>query len=84
MSSAACLHLNLSCPNVGVQEQPRKPGTWLQDVVPVQIEWEDGYLLPPTGPGLGVEFDREAAKKHPMQEQQRIILHRPDGGFTNW
>lgn len=84
VSSAACLHLNLSCPNVGVQEQPRMPGSWLQDVVPVQIEWEDGYLLPPNRPGLGVEFDREAAKKHPMQDMGRIILHRPDGGFTNW
>ncbi len=84
VSSAACLHLNLSCPNVGVQEQPRRPGTWLTDVVPVQIEWEDGYLLPPQRPGLGVEFDREAAKKYPMQEQHRIILHREDGAFTNW
>jgi hypothetical protein len=46
--------------------------------------WEDGYLLPPTRPGLGVEFDREAAKKHPMQDMNRIILHRPDGAFTNW
>jgi galactonate dehydratase len=84
VSSAACLHLNLSCPNVGVQEQPRRPGSWLQDVVPVQIEWEDGYLLPPKRPGLGIEFDREAAKKHPMQEAKSIILHRPDGAFTNW
>lgn len=84
VSSAACLHLNLSCPNVGVQEQPRRPGTWLQDVFPVQIEWQDGYLLPPTRPGLGIEFDREAAQKNPMQDAQRIILHRPDGSFTNW
>jgi galactonate dehydratase len=84
VSSAACLHLNLSCPNVGVQEQPRRPGTWLQDVFPVQIEWEDGYLLPPTRPGLGIEFDRDAARKNPMQESQRNILHRPDGSFTNW
>ncbi len=33
VSSAACLHLNLSCPNVGVQEQPQKPGTMLPDVI---------------------------------------------------
>ena len=84
VSSAACLHLNLSCPNVGVQEQPRKPGTWLEDVVPEQIDWEDGYLLAPDRPGLGITFDREAAKKHPMQEQKRWILHRPDGSLTNW
>lgn len=84
VSSAACLHLNLSCPNVGVQEQPRKPGTWLQDVFPVQIEWEDGYLLAPKRPGLGIEFDREAAKKNPARPVERTILHRLDGSFTNW
>ena len=26
VSSAACLHLNLACSNVGVKEQPRRPG----------------------------------------------------------
>ena len=62
VSSAACLQFNLACSNFGVQEQPRRPGTYLTDVVPVQVEWEDGYLLPPTRPGLGVEFDREAAR----------------------
>ena len=67
VSSAACLHLNLSCPNFAVQEQPRKTGTILTDVVPVQPIWEDGYLLAPTTPGLGIEFDREAAKAHPFR-----------------
>ena len=85
VSTAACLHLNLACSNVGVQEQPRKPGTSLTNVIPVQVDWEDGYLLPPDRPGLGVEFDREAAKKHPFQPRQgRRHLHRLDGSFTNW
>lgn len=84
VSSAACLQLNLACSNFGVQEQPRKPGTMLTDVVPVQPEWEDGYLLPPTTPGLGLEFDREAAKKHPYQAGAAPTLRRVDGSFTNW
>ena len=84
ISSAACLHLNLACPNVGVQEQPRKPGTTLTDVVPVQPAWEDGYLLPPDRPGLGVVFDREAAKASPMQMTELPHLRREDGSFTNW
>ncbi len=84
VSTAACLHLNLACSNFGVQEQPRKPGTTLTDVVPVQPEWEDGYLLPPTRPGLGIEFDREAAKKHPFQMWEPPHLRRLDGSFTNW
>jgi L-alanine-DL-glutamate epimerase-like enolase superfamily enzyme len=67
VSSAACLHFNLACANFGVQEQPRKPGTTLMDVFPVQVDWADGYLLPPTRPGLGIEFDRAAAERHPFQ-----------------
>ena len=84
VSSAACLQLNLACPNVAVQEQPRKPGTWLTDVVPVQVEWQDGYLLPPTRPGLGIEFDKEAARKSPFQMTESPHLRREDGSLTNW
>lgn len=84
ISSAACLQFNLATSNFGVQEQPRKPGTMITDIVPVQPEWEDGYLLPPTRPGLGVEFDREAAKKNPYRQTGLPQLRRLDGSFTNW
>jgi galactonate dehydratase len=84
VSTAACLHLNLSSPLVGVQEQPRKPGTSLMDVVTVQVPWENGYLLPPTRPGLGIDFDRDAARKHPFQIAELPQLRRLDGSITNW
>ncbi len=84
ISSAACLQLNLATPNFGVQEQPRRTGTVLTDVVPLQPEWADGYLLPSTLPGLGVEFDREAAKRHPFRPTELPHLRRLDGSFTNW
>ncbi|MBI4551470.1 MAG: galactonate dehydratase [Candidatus Latescibacteria bacterium] len=83
VSAAACLHLDLAAPNFGVQELPRKPGA-MSDVFPVQVEWKDGYLLPPDRPGLGVEFDEDAARKHPYQPGQTPMLHREDGAFTNW
>lgn len=84
VSSAACLHLNLACNNFAVQEQPRRTGTVLTDVVPVQPEWEDGYLLPPTAPGLGIEFDREAARAYPFRNAGLPQLRRLDGSVTNW
>jgi galactonate dehydratase len=84
VSTAACLQLNLATSNVGVQEQPRRPGTTFTDVVPVQVEWQDGYLLPPTRPGLGIVFDREAARHSPFQMVEPAHLHREDGSFTNW
>jgi L-alanine-DL-glutamate epimerase-like enolase superfamily enzyme len=84
VSSAACLQLNLACPNFGVQEQPRRTGTALNDVVADQPRWEDGYLLPTDRPGLGITFDREAAKRHPFQMTDLPRLSRRDGSFTNW
>ena len=86
VSGAACLQLNLACSNFGVQEQPRKPGTDVPSVIPVQPDWEDGHLLPPDRPGLGIEFDREAAKAHRSEQQgsDRPQLQRLDGSFTNW
>src|SRR4029077_17118135 len=59
VSSAACAQLNFATSNVGGEEQPTKPYVLLPDVVPVQMEWKDGYIYPPTRPGLGIEFDRE-------------------------
>ncbi len=84
VATAACLHLDLATSNFGVQEQPRRPGTSLTDVFPVQVEWDDGYLLPPTRPGLGIEFDREAARRRPFQRWEPPHLRRRDGAFTNW
>jgi len=84
VSSAACLHFNLATSNFGVQEQPSKPGAMLNDVIIGQAEWEDGYILAPDKPGLGIEFDREAAKAHPFQKTELPHLRRLDGSFTNW
>jgi L-alanine-DL-glutamate epimerase-like enolase superfamily enzyme len=84
ISTAACLHLCLATSNFGVQELPVRPGTRLTDVVPVQVEFEDGYLLPPTRPGLGVEFDEAAAQALPPVPGHAPELRRDDGSFTNW
>ncbi len=84
VSSAACLQFNMAVSNFGVQEQPQKPGTSLTDIIPVQPLWEDGYLKPTDLPGLGIVFDRQAAKKYPYQPFTRPFLSRLDGSFTNW
>ena len=35
-------------------------------------------------PGLGIEFDEEAALANPYREVDAPQLRRPDGAFTNW
>jgi galactonate dehydratase len=84
VSTAACLHLCLACPNVGVLELPRPTGSVLPDVFLEVPRFVDGHLLPPTAAGLGVTFDREAARRYPFQRVELPHLHRPDGAFTNW
>lgn len=83
--AAASLHLNLALTNVGVAEQPRRPGTTLTDLFPVQIGWEDGFLLPNDRPGLGIEFDEQAALASPPRAGRfGRLLVRDDGSVTNW
>jgi len=84
VATAACVYFNLAVPNFAVQEQPRKPGTSLTEVVLNQPIWEDGYILAPTAPGLGIEFDRQEAAARPFRMTELPHLHRADGSFTNW
>ena len=84
VSAAACLHLDLATDNFAVQEGGLVGRPVLEDVFPVQVPYESGCMLPPERPGLGVEFDSEAAEKHPYQEVRSPRLRRRDGSFTNW
>ena len=85
VSTAACLHLDLATSNFAVQECPREPGEALAELFPVQAPFADGHLLPPAGPGLGIEFDEAAVARYPAIESGDCPrLSRPDGSFTNW
>ena len=86
VSAAACVNLCMASTNVGVQEMPRRPGSYATELFPQQIDWEDGYsFVPSDAVGLGVDFDEEAV-------QARVVdptgwppqLRRNDGSFTNW
>ncbi len=85
VSTAACLHLDLAVSNFAVQECAREPGTVLPLLFPRQVTLENGYLLPPTEPGLGVTIDPAAAAEYPpVIGGDCPRLTRPDGSFTNW
>lgn len=84
VSTAACLHLCLASTLVGVQECPRIPGTVHTDVFPLQVPFDNGHLLPPEQPGLGVEFDEEAAVDGEPGAGKGSWFLRDDGSYTNW
>ena len=84
VSTAACLHFNLAVSNMAVQEQPRRPEEMMSEIVHSALVWEDGYMLAPDAPGLGVELDLDAAAASPFRQRELTTLHREDGSFSNW
>ena len=85
VSAAACVALCMASTNVGVQEMPRRPGSYATDLFPKQIEWEDGYAWCPDEPGMGVDFNEELAiNKIVDPTGWPPQLRRNDGSFTNW
>ncbi|MEP6298854.1 MAG: mandelate racemase/muconate lactonizing enzyme family protein, partial [Ilumatobacter sp.] len=45
------------------------------DLLNTPIVWEDGYVIPPTAPGLGVELNEEVALANPWPEGDGGPLH---------
>ena len=85
VSAAACVSLTMASTNVGVQEMPKRPGTFATDLFPQQIGWEDGYAFCHDAPGLGIVFDEDAAEANRVDPQGWVPqLYRDDGAQTNW
>ena len=83
-STAACFHLDMASSNFAVQELSHLPQSFLKDVFPIQIEYRNGCLLPSERPGLGIEFDEDAAKKREFKPGTAPQMRRFDKSFTNW
>ena len=66
VSTAACLQLAACIPNFAIQEYPigeHEPPK--SEMVTRPLEIEDGFLVIPDTPGIGVELAEGAAEKHP-------------------
>ena len=85
VSAAACVALCMASTNVGVQELPRRPGSYAAELFPQQIEWDEGYAWCPDTPGLGVDIDMEVAERSVVDPQKwPPRLRREDGSMTSW
>lgn len=62
---AANIHLAASIPNLLMAETIETGGAFHQRLIRNTIRWEEGYILPPTAPGLGIDFDEDLARAHP-------------------
>jgi len=68
---------------VGTPAVATDPVGLMADIFPIQLEWEDGYLLR-LAAWAGIELNREAARKHPFEMREMPHLRRLDAALTNW
>ncbi|HEX6113903.1 MAG TPA: mandelate racemase/muconate lactonizing enzyme family protein [Geminicoccaceae bacterium] len=79
IEGAANIQISACSPNFLILESIRTWGGFHAEILKQPIRWEDGYVIPPTAPGLGVELNEEAAAGHPYtgQELHLEMLDRP-------
>ena len=59
------IHLGFATPNFLIQESILDWSGFHSEILKKPIQWQDGYIIPPTEPGLGVELNEEVALRHP-------------------
>ena len=81
IEGAANIQLGACSPNFLILESIQTWGGFHAEILKQPIRWEDGCVIPPTAPGLGVELNEEVAAKHPYtgKELHLEMLDRPVG-----
>jgi galactonate dehydratase len=78
------IHFALSTPNFLIQEIMREDVPWRNEVVDATLVIRDGYVYPPTQPGLGIEVDERVAAAHPYKPEPQLGCFDEDGAVADW
>ncbi len=65
IEGAANIQLSACSPNFLILESIERWEGFHSRIIKTPIRWEDGYVIVPDTPGLGVELDEEVARAHP-------------------
>ena len=79
IEGAANIQIGACSPNFLILEGIKTWGGFHAEILKKPIRWEEGYVIPPTEPGLGVELNEAVAAKHPYEgdELHLEMLDRP-------
>ena len=84
VSTAACLQLDASIPNFAIQEYPSFNYNGEEDSMtkePLQVE--NGYIIIPNAPGIGVELVDDVSKKFPPLQRDLAVKIAMDGSVMD-
>jgi len=84
VSTAACIQLAACIPNFALQEYPiGENAAPKNEIVKSALRLEDGFLIIPDSPGIGIELAEDAAERHPYRPREvKTRLHR-DGSVVD-
>jgi len=69
-----------------IQEDMLTDVPWRWDVAQHALRTENGYWLKTNAPGLGIEVDEKAAKRHPFKQEviHALGTRAHDGAILDW
>ncbi len=65
IEGSANVQISACTPNFLILESILDWSGFHAEILKTPMQWQDGYVIPPTAPGLGVELDEDVATKHP-------------------
>lgn len=70
IEGAANIQLACCTPNFLILESIQTWTGFHREILTTPVIWQDGYVIPSTAPGLGVELNEEVARAHPYTGNQ--------------
>jgi galactonate dehydratase len=84
IATAAAIQFATCTPNWLIQESFRSDVPWRDEVVSNPIQVQDGFVIPPEKPGLGIEVNEKEAIKHPFEQEVLARYWHEDGSVADW
>jgi galactonate dehydratase len=84
VSTAACIQLAACIPNFALQEYPKgEDESPKKDIVKSALQLEDGFLIIPDAPGLGIELTEDAQERYPYKPRAVQTRLHVDGSVVD-
>jgi galactonate dehydratase len=84
VSTAACIQLAACIPNFALQEYPiGENEAPKSEIVKSALTLENGFILIPDAPGIGIELAEDAAERHPYKPRQVKTRLHVDGSVVD-
>ena len=84
VSTAVCVQLAACIPNFALQEYPTGEGVPPKsEIVSAPLRCEDGFLIVPDTPGIGIELAPDAQQRHPYRPREVEARLHVDGSVID-